>query len=180
MKYPQTSVFIKGKLLREIMKKKETVGKVASDLIIKAIDNNHSAHEQMQESLTDYESNVFQCINDNKAKFPDRMFIVVLTKKEKLLQNVLRNYFFARSSCPTPDYDQTVYQYNYIRDDVEFLWTVPARDICHELRDNALSCPDDEKELLGYVLSFGDGTLFQLAKKLNGEAMHRGGLLLKP
>lgn len=157
-----------------IVMNKETVGKVSSDLIIKAHDNTHTAHDQMTESLTDYEENIFQCIESHKDKYPRDFYVVVVTKKEPLMQNVIRNYFLARSTCPTPDYDQTVYVYNRMRDDVEFLWTLPAKDICQEFIRDALQVPDEEKELLNYVLSFSDGTLFQLAKRLNGEKMIRG------
>lgn len=157
--------------------KKETVGKLSTDLIIQSKDNSHSAYDQMTESLTDYEKNIFKCIESHKAQYPRDFYVVVITKKEPLMQNVIRNYFLARSTCPTPDYDQTVYLYNKLRDDVEFLWTLPAKDICKDLITDALLIPDEEKELLGYVLSFSDGTLFRLAKRLNGEQMIRGGIL---
>ena len=85
-----------------------TVGRVATDLMKKQPDT-LSPIEQMRENLTDYEKNVYECIATHRKVFPGVFYIVVLTKRERLLNNVIRNYFLARLSCPTPDYDQTVY-----------------------------------------------------------------------
>ena len=148
---------------------RDTVGKISNDLIIKSADNTHSAHEQMQECLTDYDANINQCIIDHKLKFTGDFYIVVITKKERLMDNVLRNYFTARLSCPTPDYDQTVYKYTRKDDAIEFMWVIPSKDACITLKDNFLLIPSEERELLKFVLDFSDGTLFELAKKLNGE-----------
>ena len=40
-------------------------------------------------------------------------YIVVLFKKERILKNVVRQYFFYRQSFPTPEYDQSVYKFHY-------------------------------------------------------------------
>ena len=79
------------------------------------------------------------------------------------------NYFYARLSCPTPDYDQTLYKYSHKQESLTFLWVIPSRDTCQLLKDNALQVVPEERELLGFVLNFADGSLFKLAKKLNGE-----------
>ena len=85
------------------------------------------------------------------------------------MNNVIRNYFLTRFSCPTPEWDQAVYKYDTKSDSLDFLWVVPAKDICKNLKDNALNIDPSEKELLNFVLSFEDGTLLQLSKKLNNE-----------
>ena len=147
--------------------KKETTGKVSSDLIIKSKDDSHSAHDQMSEQLTDYVNNVEKAVAEGKKNHDKDFYVVVLTKKERLMKNVLRNYFMTRNTCPTPEWDQTVYRYH--NGYIEYLWTVPAKDICAHLTYNALSVPQEEKQLLGFVLSFQDGSLLRLSKKLNGE-----------
>jgi hypothetical protein len=83
---------------------RETVGKVSSDLIIKAPDT-RSPVEQMQENLTDYEANIWECVERCKKDFKGDFYIVVITKNEKLLPNVSRNFFYGRLSGPTPDSD---------------------------------------------------------------------------
>lgn len=148
--------------------KRETVGKIASDLLQKEPDS-LSPIENMREQLTEYEKNLFECVERYKNHFPLNFFIVVITKKEPLMPNVLRNYFYARMTCPTPDYDQTVYHYKHKEESLTFLWVIPSRDTCHLLKDNALEVHPDEKELLGFVIKFSDGSLYKFAKKLNGE-----------
>jgi hypothetical protein len=148
---------------------KPTVGKLATDLQKHEVQNHHTADEQMSEQLSDYDKNIFECVERSKKDYAGDFFIVVLTKKEKLLSNVIRNYFYPRSTCPTPDYDQTVYFYNRKDDAIDFVWVIPSRETCHQLKDNALLVAPEERQLLNFVLEFADGTLYKLAKKLNGE-----------
>lgn len=149
--------------------KKETVGKVAVDLMSKAPDN-VTPMEQMRENLTDYEKNVLECVERYKKVWPNNDFyVVVITKNEKLLPNVFRNFFTARLSCPTPDYDQTVYKYKRKDDNLIFMWVIPSRPACFYLKENSLEVDRQEQQLLKYVLAFESGELFKLAKDLNGE-----------
>ena len=150
---------------------KENVGKISRDLILKGDKNDHTVVEQMQEQLSDYETNVVECLLAGKKVYQGQFYIVVLTKKEKLMENVLRHYFFHRATCPTPDYDQAVYRYLSEDDQLEFMWVLPSKESCHYLRDNALSIPLQERQLLQYVLELFDDTLMLKAKKLNGEVL---------
>lgn len=151
-------------------KKRKTIGKISRDLTIKNEKIDHTPREQMLEQLTDYDKNIHECIESSKKKYDSDFYIVVLTKKERLMQNVIRNYFLARGSCPTPEYDQTVYKYKKNAGIVEYLWTVPAADTCTYLIANALTLPEQERDLLEFVMDFLDGTLLRHSKKLNGEA----------
>jgi len=85
------------------------------------------------------------------------------------MPNVFRNYFAGRRSCPTPNYDQSVYRYDRKNSQIQYLWTVPSRDACHYLKDNALEVVPAEHELLNYVLKFDAGILLRLCKKFNKE-----------
>lgn len=96
-------------------------------------------------------------------------YVQVNCKAEKLLKNVIRNYFEPKRACPTPNYDQTVFFYNHENDNIEFIWTIPDRETCQIYIENALQVVPEEKELLNFILAFADGTLYKLAKKLNGE-----------
>jgi hypothetical protein len=148
---------------------RETVGKLSSDLIKESHHYDHTANEQMREQLKDYDKNIDTCLERSKKEFEGDFYIVVLTKKERLMQNVIRNYFAGRKSCPTPEYDQVVYRYNKKGNHLEFLWVVPAKDICTLMIQNALNLPSEQRMLLEFVMDFVDGTLFKKAKKLNGE-----------
>jgi hypothetical protein len=147
----------------------ENVGKISRDLLMKGDKNDHTVVEQMQEQLSDYEANVVECMDAGKKVYSGPFYITVLTKKEKLMENVLRHYFFHRATCPTPDYDQAVYRYCPINAALEFLWVIPDKDTCYYLRDNALVVDPKERQLLQYVLELFDDTLMLKAKRLNGE-----------
>jgi len=151
------------------MDNRETIGKISRDLILKDIKSTHSIKEQGDAQLSDYEKNVYKCIEDNKHVIANDFYVVVLTKKEKLMQNVIRNYFYVRLSCPTPNYDQIVYKYHKKDERIEFLWVIPDREISKHMKKEAASTPPDQWELLSYVLKFADGSLYKLAKDLNGE-----------
>ena len=147
---------------------RKTIGAISSELAAQQ-DRPISPIEQMYENLTDYENNVTDCVQKHKNVFPGDFYIVVITKKEPLMHNVLRNYFFARLSCPTPDYDQTLYKYTQQNDQLEFLWVIPSRDTCFLMLENRQQIAPAEYTLLQYVLKFHQGALFKLAQSLNNE-----------
>lgn len=154
------------------MKKRDNLGVIAPKLASKHTSTiDHTAHEQMQEMLKDWDANMLACINDAKSKFPKDFFIVVETKKEPLMHNVLRNYFVARQSCPTPTYDNTVYRYHRNDEIVELLWVLPSQATCKMMRDRSLEIPAEERELLQYVLDDADGTLLQRSLVINKEIL---------
>ncbi len=101
--------------------------------------------------------------------FKSPFYVVVLIKKERLMPNVLRHYFFPRQSCPRAEWDQVVYRYRDEGDQIEFLWVVPDQNTCELLKVNAVSVDPHERWLLQMVLDFSDGTLDQKARILNGE-----------
>lgn len=148
--------------------RRETVGKISSELIGKSPDSVDPI-EIERAMHGDYSKNLFDCWGAGRSNFHDNFFIVVITKMEPLMPNVLRNYFFSRASCPTPDYDQTVYHYKKNEDVLDFLWVIPSKDACLHLVKNAAVVDKAEWGLLNYVLKFADGTLYKMVKNLNGE-----------
>jgi len=151
------------------MVKKETVGKQAWDAVKGSDFLDHSPEEQMREQLEDYESNVFKAVDAAKKIYNHDFYIVVETKKEPKLNNVIRNYFIHRSTCPTPTYDNVVYKYHRSEERLEFLWVLPSRDTYNMVKERALELPEDEKALLKFVLDDADGTLLNRCRVLNGE-----------
>lgn len=149
-------------------KREKTVGQLSQELLQKEPEQ-ASAIDYEQEIHKGYVDHILECAERSKAIYPEDFYIVVETKKEKLMPNVIRNYIFGRSSCPTPSYDQTVYRFHRQNEKIEFLWVVPSRDICHLLVDNALNVDNEERDLLNFVLDFNDKTLLKRAKILNGE-----------
>jgi len=149
-------------------KNKESAGSISYKMRLKDT-KAQSAIDQMREQLTDYDKNIAICVNDNKKVFDGDFYVVVITKKERLMQNIFRGYYFARLSCPTPDYDQAVYKYMREDDHLEFLWVIPAASIVDYMKNNAKYIPPDQYGLLSYVMKFTEGTLLRLSKELNGE-----------
>lgn len=148
--------------------KRETVGASSLKLSLKQPET-RNPFEQMCENYTDYEKNVQECIATNLNKYEGNFYVVVLTKKERTMTNVIRNYFLARQTCPTPEYDQVVYRYNRLSGGLEFIWVLPAKDVCEHLLINRLEVAPGEMALLQFVLQLEDGTLLRRAKELAGE-----------
>ena len=90
---------------------KKTVGAVSSELIMKEPESRDPIEIQ-REMQKDYLKELTNCAESHKSVFPGDFFLVVLTKNERLMTNVFRNYFFARNTCPTPQYDQSVFRYS--------------------------------------------------------------------
>jgi hypothetical protein len=170
-----------------------TVGAVASELQQKKQDP-ISAIELQRATEKEYLDNLVWCVKHarkevecssiagheaciKRSAMDKDFFVAALLKKEKLLENVLRNYFVPTVSCPTPHFDQTVYRYNHAKGDIEFLWVIPDKESCEVLRDNKNIVVPAERALLQFVLDYYNGTLFQIAKKLNGETVNPGSLL---
>lgn len=148
---------------------KETLGSAASKLILQQGGDSHAPHEQMQDQLDEYIPNLIECVEDGKKNRHGNFFVEVITKKEKLLTNVLRNYFINRSTCPTPDFDQTVFRCNRTDDNIEFLWCVPAPSVCIELMQDIKNTPPEEEELMNTIINFSNGNLLKRAKEYNKE-----------
>lgn len=172
----------------------KTVGAVASDLLSKhneSLSPQEVAQAQEREYLANLEWAVrhaqkkvdcYSMQGHDQCRTRDALdgsfFVAVLLKKEKLLENVLRNYFVATKACPTPTYDQTIYRYNHEKEDVEYIWTIPDRETCLTFKENASIIVPAERQLLQCVLNFYDGTYYKMMKKFNGEEMTPGGVLV--
>lgn len=149
--------------------KKKTVGQASVEL--KQKEPEKATAIDLQRSMrSNFIKNFEEAQNTGKKEFSPRDFyIVVLTQRERLMDNVFRNKFFTRLSCPTPQYDQVVYKYHFRDDKIEMLWVLPDRETYHMLIQNSLLVPPEQKELLKYVLEDSSGELLIKCKKLNGE-----------
>lgn len=162
----------------ESKSKKVTVGKFAHDLMSKEAQAPVSVIDLERQMQSEYMTHLMDCIDQHFNIFPGDFFVQVITKNEKLLPNVFRNYFAARRSCPTPDYDQTVFRYNRQKAEVEYIWTIPSRDACYHLLANAKEVVAEERHLLSFVASFQSGDLAKKCMILNGEkSENEGGIV---
>lgn len=147
---------------------KETVGAKALELLQKE-EGPVSVIDQQRAMTEDYNKNLIEAVDRGYTKYKGNFFIHVEKKVEPLLPNVFRCYFIDRQTCPTPNYDQDVYMYNRDVGQIEYLWTIPDRDTCFNLKQNYLQVVEEEKWSLKFVFDFDSGKLLQRCKELNGE-----------
>jgi len=175
--------------------KNQTVGTIASELQ-QSGSGSMDPRELQRATEQEYLDNLIWCVNhakkkvdcstikghdicDSRESMDGDFYVAALVKKERLLANVLRNYFVPTISCPTPHFDQTVYRYNHKKDDIEYLWTVPDEETCEIFRENKKIIVPAEHGLLAMVLAYYDGTLFRMCKKLNGETVDTPSIILE-
>lgn len=117
-----------------------------------------------------FESQVLEALNRGRKDIWGSFFIVVLLKKERILcNNVVRQYFFARKSCPTPQYDQIVYKYDHIQESLEFIWAIPDKPACRLIKKTGHRLPPEQQQLVKFVADFHSGSLDRRCAALNGE-----------
>ncbi len=153
-----------------MVEKKETVGASAVRLMEKGYEKT-DVIEQQRAMQEEWINNILLAMEEGKKKFHGDFYIHIETVRSRVLENVLRNYFIPRKSCPSPNYDQTVYRYSYRDENLEFLWVIPSKDACIMMREHCLEIDRSEHELLRFVMDFFDGTLEKRAMELNGESL---------
>ena len=150
----------------EVLRKKK-----AEELIKEAHDQNpyHIDHiETEKEFHKNYIANIMEATERGKKLFPKQdFFVVVLTKWEKALHTAFRKFYFPRLSCPKPTPDQTLYQYTYNGDKLEFIWVVPDRETIDGFLRNKIRIDKDYQQLLYFILSYTDGSLDRKCNELN-------------
>lgn len=97
------------------------------------------------------------------------MYIHYEVKREPLMPNVFRHYFTWHLQAPSPFFDQNMFFYDHKSEKISHLWTVPDKETCLMLLENADKVVPEERELLKFVMWFANGELFKFAKRLNGE-----------
>jgi len=146
----------------------ETVGQLSHDLAQKKPETLDPIAQQ-REMQKDYMDNLTSCIERHRDQMPGDFYVEIITKTEKIMSNVIRNYFSARTSCPSPRYDQTVFKYNRAEESVRYIWTVPSQVAALFMKDNIQYAQPEERELAIMACKFYDGSLLALARKLNKE-----------
>ena len=134
-----------------------TVGKHSSDLL-KNPDKKQGIIDTRKEMEKKYIPELEKCIQ-NHRHWIIPYYVVVILKRERLMINVIRQYFTARQSLPTSDYDQTVYKYFPSSGDLKYLWTVPDRNTVFEMLTKETVIPEEQKQLLRFCKLFVDKKL---------------------
>lgn len=154
--------------------KKEPVGKYAYELQkktdekINPIDMQETIHKG-NKGEDSFENQVRIAVERGEKEFEGDFYIVVLFKKERLLHNVVRQYFFPRKSCPLPEFDQVVYKFHRNSGTLDFLWVVPDQAATVELPKIRALLPLEQQGLLEHIEAFNSGKLDALCASLNNE-----------
>ncbi len=157
---------------QEIFMGRENTGRTIFEHMVKTWDekDNATPNDHAHARTKSYMDELRECVEIHLKIFSGDIYIDVQKKEERLfLKKVYRHYFIGKQACPTPTHDQDVYKYRRESDQIEYLWSVPDEQTCQYLKDERLSLPDSQRELLKFAVEFSDGTLLKLAKKLNGE-----------
>lgn len=137
--------------------KRKTVGEES----LKRLLNPEAQHviDTEREVNKEYYKEISKCI-DNHPNMKDPYYIVVLIKKERLMENVVRRYFIARESLPTPQWDQTVWRFDPSCGDLRFIWCLPDENTAKWMAGNTHEVPPEHYELLKFVLELLDKKLY--------------------
>lgn len=139
---------------------KETVGKVSQSLLAKA-DTKQGIVDTERAVNKDYFDHCKECVERKPhSEWKEPWFLITVNKKERLLENVIRRYFFGRKSLPSPEYDQTVWHYHPSSGNMEFLWCIPDKNTCYQIYNNRSEIPTEENHLAKFVIDFMDNRLY--------------------
>ncbi len=114
-----------------------------------------------------FENQIRIAVERGEKELPKDFLVVVLFKKERIMKNVVRQYFFPRISCPTPEYDQIVYKYTRKNQQLEFIWVVPDKQSTIDLPLMGKELPPEQQELVQFARDFNSGALDRLCNVLN-------------
>ena len=144
---------------------KKTVGSSARELLLKP-DLKQGIVDTQREVDKEYFREIEKCVTQNPhCTWTSPWYLIVLHKKERLLENVVRRYFLGRRSLPTPQYDQTVWRYYPSTGNLQFIWCIPDKEISHQFILDPLSHGSEYDDLRKFVLEFMDGTLYASTQK---------------
>ncbi len=150
------------------MSTRETVGKIYSDMRAKAQDN-ASVFEVTRCIGKDYMRQLCDMVERDKLKTDKTFYVEVAMRMNSVMSDVPEYYMISRLTCPTPNHDIAVFQYDRKDEALHFLWTVPSPLECQYYMNNALTLQPEEIEARDMVVEFLNGNLLRIAKKLNGE-----------
>jgi len=149
--------------------KRESIAVLNQQLLEKEPDTLDAVELQQEIQGDSYLPQLYAALERGTKKYPSDFYIVCINQRFRLFELVNRTFFIDRLSCPTPDFDQSVYKYTKKDDRLEFLWSIPDQQTCESYRLDPLGVPESHHEQRGYVLSMYDGTLEQKVRKLNKE-----------
>ena len=143
-----------------IEQKVQTVGAAALELAKKG-DEKQSLIDTQREMQKNYINELITAAKNGEKQFgrSRAFYVCVQTRRERLLQNVIRNQFYARQTRPFPAYDLALYHYDPKDEKLSFVWTIPDKDTVDMMSEPGYIPNRGEEQLFGFVTSFKKGCL---------------------
>lgn len=155
------------------MSDKKTYGQLIFDHWESGITLDDDVIEYRRDMEPEIIANINQTIEKakNSPQYINKNFYIVLLKRVERIGQGIRTFVFARQSCPTPIYKQSVWKYDRSKNDKEFLWSIPDMiTYYHILRNQHKYLTDKEtSDLAKFVILMESGELLEWVKRENGE-----------
>ncbi len=125
-------------------------------------------------SLDEHRLNRLHAEAQTKSKldyFLNRDFYLVLTMTNDPTTKEPKDFVIARRSCPTPGYNQNVFKYHYQSSELEYLWTIPKKNLYwHFWKHRQFYLQHYKwKKMCSFVCLMESGQMLEWCKKENGE-----------
>lgn len=143
----------------------KTIGQIALDL--KKDPYPQDVIETQREMQKEYLQNLYECAKKHEdITFADGLqgkekpfYVCVQLKRERLIDNIIRTYFYARRSRPIPDYDLSLYYYDPQSGNIIFVWAIPDKETVEYILENKNQIPRDHEQLYNFCKQFKENTL---------------------
>lgn len=145
-----------------------TLGKIITD-IRSMQPEKRSVVEIAEEQTQNYIPELVAITEQGKKETNTNFYILINLRISPLTPEMYEFKREIKLTCPTPNYDQTLFFYNREADRIEYVWSIPDRYTCHYMLYYKDQIPVNEHELLNYVIKFANGDLFEMMKIRNGE-----------
>jgi hypothetical protein len=154
----------------KIKKNSSAVGQAVYDNLRKA-PVMMSVEEILDQFQHDYVQKMEETIKDNINKYDAPFYIVVLTKKEHWSELVMRNWFVARQTKPTPrflrtefpNHMHTVYSFDKNKEEMKLLWNLPTRQDAGTVLKNPHLY---DSALVKWIQDYDKGRLFEASENV--------------
>ncbi len=162
-------------------KRSKTLGSHVLELRIQGHDPHATAIDIQRQLQEKYEPALRYVADESRKVCPDKdFFIEVMTKRERIMEEVFRCYFIARRSCATPFFDQSVYRVHARDEGISLLWTIPDINAFYFIMGNLLTIPPEEKWLASCVMAYSDGELYEYCRYLSKEIDRKPNISVEP
>lgn len=160
----------KGGLMSDI---KKPVGQLILEHDQKQYDLEDDVREYTRIQAPDIMATLYDTADKvkNHNLYQDHDFYVVMMYGPDRVLRQPKRVIFARRSCPTPVYKQSVWRYRQNTDSLEFLWSIPDMLRYYDILHNKQKYLDDVSwaDITKTVILMESGELLEWVKKENGE-----------